>query len=98
MNKFVKTAAAAAMLGGLALAPTQASAVACLPVAAAAASAAPAYTVIGIAAFLTAYDFTRRTTCIGDPLGLGGPGFSTAVKPTDNVLIPQCPAYRKKRR
>ncbi len=97
MNKFIKTAAAAAMLGGLALAPTQASAKVFLPVVAGA-SAAPAYTVIGIAAFLTAYDFTRRTTCLGDPLGLGGPGFSTAIKPTDNVLIPQCPTYRKKRR
>lgn len=100
MNKFVKTAAAAAMLGGLALAPTQASASLCPPVVAAggAASAAPALTVIGIAAFLSAYDFTRRTTCLGDPLGLGGPGFSTAIKPTDNVMIPQCPTYRKKRR
>jgi hypothetical protein len=89
MNKFAKTAAAAAMLGGLALVPTQASAAKVIAVATP--SAAPAATIIGIAAFLSAYDFTRRTTCIGDPLRLGGPGFTTAIKPTDNVMIPQCP-------
>jgi hypothetical protein len=31
---------------------------------------------IGFVAFLAVYDFVRRTTCIGDPLRLGGPGFS----------------------
>lgn len=46
-------------------------------------------TVIGIAAFLDAYDFTRRTTCIGDPLRLGGPGFTEPLG-VGNVMKPQC--------
>lgn len=95
MNKFAKTAAAAAMLGGLALVPTQASAKPCFFLGGTTASAAPAATIIGIAAFLSAYDLTRRLTCIGDPLRLGGPGFTTKIKPTDNVMIPQCPPRRR---
>jgi hypothetical protein len=35
------------------------------------------------------YDFYRRTNCIGDPLGLGGPGFSEPM-PVGNVMIPAC--------
>ncbi len=48
---------------------------------------------IGIVALLDIYDFTRRTTCLGDPLKLGGPGFTSAIKPTDNTLPPprNCP-------
>jgi hypothetical protein len=44
--------------------------------------------VIGVAAFLGIYDFGRRTTCSGDFLQLGGPGFDRRVVPTDNVLPP----------
>ena len=35
------------------------------------------------------YDLVRRTTCIGDPWRLGGPGF-TEKMPNSNVMIPQC--------
>lgn len=50
------------------------------------------------------YDLHRRTSCIGDPLGLGGPGFFEPVTPKDgNVLIPAwqrglCSAQPKGRR
>jgi hypothetical protein len=33
--------------------------------------------IIGVAAFFVFYDIGRRTTCSGDFLQLGGPGFST---------------------
>jgi hypothetical protein len=33
------------------------------------------------------YDLARRTSCQGDTLGLGGPGFSSAITPaTGNVM------------
>ncbi len=33
------------------------------------------------------YDLTRRTNCQGDVLGLGGPGFTSAITPaTGNVM------------
>jgi len=49
-------------------------------------------TFIGIVTALDIYDFARRSSCLGDPLGLGGPGFTSAIKPTDNVLPPpRCP-------
>jgi hypothetical protein len=46
--------------------------------------------VIGVAAFLGLYDFGRRTTCVGDPLLLGGPGFSEPMPGAGNVMPPQC--------
>ena len=49
-------------------------------------------TVIGIATFLGLYDILRRTTCSGDFLNLGGPGFTQPIQPTDNTIPPpQCP-------
>jgi hypothetical protein len=36
---------------------------------------------IGFVAVLVGYDLLRRTTCIGDPWGLGGPGFTTPITP-----------------
>jgi hypothetical protein len=45
--------------------------------------------IIAVAAFFDAYDFTRRTTCIGDPLRLGGPGFTEPLG-VGNVMKPQC--------
>lgn len=45
--------------------------------------------IIGIAAFFVAYDLIRRTTCSGDFLHLGGPGFTTKIKVGDSVLIPR---------
>jgi hypothetical protein len=51
---------------------------------------------IGFVAVLVAYDLLRRTTCIGDPWGLGGPGFTTPITPASgNVMIPQCPIVKK---
>src|SRR5262245_32958604 len=58
--------------------------------------AAGAAAVGGFIAFvgiLAGYDLLRRTTCIGDPWGLGGPGF-TEKMPNSNVMIPQCPVRR----
>ena len=54
---------------------------------------------IGFVAFLVTYDLVRRTTCIGDPLWLGGPGFSEPMPATGNILPPQCKvaAYNGKR-
>jgi hypothetical protein len=46
--------------------------------------------IIGVAAFFVFYDIGRRTTCSGDFLQLGGPGFSTPITAaTGNVLIPK---------
>jgi hypothetical protein len=56
--------------------------------------------IIGVAAFLVTYDLIRRTTCSGDFLYLGGPGFTTPINAgTGNVMIPrQCKILHKKRR
>jgi hypothetical protein len=52
---------------------------------------------IGFVAVLVGYDLIRRTTCSGDFLYLGGPGF-TEKMPTGNVMIPQCRPIVKHRR
>ena len=49
---------------------------------------------IGLVAILAGYDLLRRTTCVGDPWRLGGPGF-TEKMPNGNVMIPQCSLARK---
>ena len=49
---------------------------------------------LGFVALLDGYDLIRRTTCSGDFLGLGGPGF-TEPMPNGNVMIPQCPLLHK---
>jgi len=53
---------------------------------------------IGFVAFLATYDFVRRTTCLGDPLLLGGPGFSEPMPAAGNILPLQCKlaAYKGK--
>jgi len=55
--------------------------------------------IIGVAGFLVIYDLIRRTTCSGDFLHLGGPGFTTPIKVTDPILTPpRCvPIIRKHR-
>ncbi|HET7384184.1 MAG TPA: hypothetical protein VFJ59_16545, partial [Pseudolabrys sp.] len=53
---------------------------------------------IGFVAFLVTYDLIRRTTCIGDPLMLGGPGFSEPMPATGNILPPQCKVARQRHR
>jgi len=45
-------------------------------------------TVIGVAALLGIYDISRRTSCVGDFLHLGGPGFDRTITPNDTVLKP----------
>lgn len=45
--------------------------------------------IIGTAIFFDIYDLIRRTTCSGDFLHLGGPGFTTKIRPGDNILIPR---------
>jgi predicted DNA-binding ribbon-helix-helix protein len=52
---------------------------------------------IGFVAVLAAYDLLRRTTCVGDFLYLGGPGF-TEKMPNGNVMIPQCLILTEQRR
>jgi len=44
---------------------------------------------LAFVAVLAGYDLLRRTTCIGDPWGLGGPGFGEKM-PNGNVMTPQC--------
>jgi hypothetical protein len=51
--------------------------------------------IVGVAAFLGLYDVGRRTTCSGDFLRLGGPGFTETLG-VGNVMIPQCPVKRAK--
>ena len=47
--------------------------------------------IIGVAAFFVIYDLIRRTTCSGDFLYMGGPGFTTKIKASDTILTPpQC--------
>ena len=54
--------------------------------------------VIGVAAFFVVYDLIRRTSCSGDFLGLGGPGFDTPVTIGLNVITPpKCGPIRHKR-
>jgi hypothetical protein len=63
-----------------------------------AAGAAAAGGFIGFVAALDIYDLIRRTTCSGDFLGLGGPGFSEPLKVGMNVMTPQCPVVHKTKR
>ena len=53
--------------------------------------------VIGVAGFLVIYDLIRRTTCSGDFLHLGGPGFTTKIKAGDTILTPPVCYVRKHR-
>jgi hypothetical protein len=53
---------------------------------------------LGVVAALDIYDFVRRTTCSGDFLGLGGPGFGEPLKVGMNVMTPQCPVVVKAKR
>lgn len=91
---------------GAAFIPNNASAAAAaapLPSPAAASTAAGAWAVGGFAEFvavLDLYDIIRRTTCSGDFLALGGPGFGERITPAMNVLPPRCapaPAARHKK-
>ena len=50
---------------------------------------------LGFVAVLAGYDLLRRTTCSGDFLGLGGPGFAEKM-PNGNVMTPQCKIVKVK--
>lgn len=53
---------------------------------------------IAVPPLIVFYDLQRRTSCIGDPLGLGGPGFSEPIRPGQNVLPPpDCTAQPRRR-
>ena len=45
---------------------------------------------LGFVALLVSYDLIRRTTCSGDFLQLGGPGFTQPITPAMTVLPPRC--------
>jgi hypothetical protein len=97
MNKMVSAATAATLLLA-AIVPNQAVATVYHPPlhppvvhgGGSGAGAAAAGGFIGFVGFLAIYDLIRRTTCSGDFLGMGGPGFSEPIRPGMNVLPPQC--------
>ena len=99
MSKFV-CAAVISALAFTATVPTTASA---MPVAhpaiaagtSGSAGAAATGGFLGFVAALDIYDLIRRTTCSGDFLDLGGPGFSEPLKVGMNVITPQCPIVHK---
>ncbi len=95
-------AAVVSALAFTAAVPTTASAVIVHPAVAAGTSAAAGAAAtggfIGFVAALDIYDLIRRTTCTGDLLDLGGPGFSEPLKVGMNVMTPQCPVVHKKHR
>jgi hypothetical protein len=102
MSKFVRAALASAFVFA-AVVPNAASA-APVPVVhpaaagtSSAAGAAAAGGFIGFVALLDIYDIIRRTSCSGDFLSMGGPGFDSPVTPLMNVLPPQCAPAPKAR-
>src|SRR6185369_17342308 len=60
-----------------------------------AAGAAATAGFLGFVAVLAGYDLLRRTTCVGDFLYLGGPGF-TEKMPNGNVMFLQCPIVKRR--
>jgi hypothetical protein len=103
MNKFVHAAMATALVF-TAGAPNKALALAPAPVpvptpivakalnvsagASSTAGAAATGGFIGFVALLVTYDIIRRTSCSGDFLHLGGPGFSTPITPGMSIISP----------
>jgi hypothetical protein len=103
MSKVVRAAVVGALLLTAAV-PTTASAVPIVipppPTGSTSGAAGVAGTTgfLGFVAALDLYDLIRRTTCSGDFLRLGGPGFSSPITPLMNVLPPQCVPVVKHRR
>jgi hypothetical protein len=103
MNKVLRVAVASGFVLA-AIAPNTASAIVPLPkpvplvVSSSTAGSAATGGFLGFVAFLAAYDFARRTTCLGDPLALGGPGFSEPQPAVGNVIPPRCPLFHKGKR
>jgi hypothetical protein len=94
MNKFAYAAMAAALVftgvasnKALALAPAPVP----TPIIAGASSTAGAAATggfIGFIGLLVTYDIIRRTSCSGDFLHLGGPGFTTPITPGMSIISP----------
>ncbi len=99
MRKFLGAVVAGALLLAAA-APTPASAVIVRPPPPATSTVGLGFTYsfLGIVAALDLYDLIRRTTCSGDFLALGGPGFTSPITPGMNVLPPQCVPVVKHRK
>ena len=98
MSKFVRAAIACAFVFTAVVPNTASATMAPVVVAAGTSGAAGAAAVggfLGFVAFLDMYDIVRRTTCSGDFLNLGGPGF-TEPMPNGNVMIPQCKLHKHK--
>ena len=92
MRKFVRAAIASAFVFA-AVVPNTASASipAPLPLAAGTSGAAGAAATggfIGFVGLLVTYDLIRRTSCSGDFLGLGGPGFTSPITPAMSIITP----------
>jgi len=102
MKKRVSVILAASLMT-TALIPTQSFAVVPVPpppvpvVSGGGSGAGAAGGVIGVAAFFVFYDLIRRTSCSGDFLGLGGPGFDTPVTVENVITPPKCGPIRHKR-
>ena len=96
MNKFAHAAMATALVftagapnKALALAPAPVPMP--VPIAAGTSSAAGAAATggfIGFIGLLVTYDIIRRTSCSGDFLRLGGPGFTTPITPGMSIISP----------
>ena len=99
MKKFLRAAVVGAIVSAAAI-PNSAFAVIALPApppavisgggGGAGAGAAATGGFIGIVALLVTYDIIRRTTCSGDFLGLGGPGFTSPITEGMSIIPPQC--------
>lgn len=102
MNKFVRAAVASAFVFAAAAPNMAAAAPVPAPVVVAGTSSAAGVAAVGgflgFVAFLDMYDLVRRTSCSGDFLALGGPGFGQAITPAMNVLPPQCAPVKKHRK
>ncbi|QCK86109.1 hypothetical protein E8L99_10275 [Phreatobacter aquaticus] len=90
-NSLTRLAAAALVAVSLvALSPRESRAdMVPVPVASNAAGLWGTGSIVGIASFLVVYDLIRRTSCSGDVLKLGGPGFGQPITPSMNVLVPR---------
>ena len=92
MNKFARAAMASAIVF-TAVVPNTAFAVVPVPppipmAGGAGAGAAVTGGFIGFVGLLVTYDLIRRTSCSGDFLGFGGPGFSEPITPAMSVITP----------
>jgi hypothetical protein len=84
--------AAVAVIGFASVARATAGTIMTTPVVAGgtsgAAGAAATGGFIGFVGLLVTYDIIRRTTCSGDFLNLGGPGFTSPITPAMSILSP----------